>query len=299
MNIAIWGGTGHIGHILYDIFSINGHNCHCYVRNIEKAKSCLPSNGFSSFSQFPSRKYDILINGISAGAVHECFLFETLEKWDWRMIEFAKEHPKCCCVSISSGAAYGRDFYAPADEETSMTLYPNNVEKNQVYGLIKLMCEQRHRSFHDLPLVDLRLFSFFTRHMDLDQPFFLSDVIKAIRNGDVLVTQESDFYRDFTHPDDFADLICLCAEKKVNAGYDLYSKSPIKKSEILDAFAERYGLRYSNGEVWQSLTGNKSHYFSTSRKAAELGYAPKFSSLDVLIGEAGFLLKGNRCGQSS
>jgi nucleoside-diphosphate-sugar epimerase len=292
MNIAVWGGTGHVGRALYYALINKGFNCHTYVRNFEKADRYLPSNSFSGFSEFPSRKYDILINGIAAGAVQERFLFETLEKWDWRLIEFAKEHPKCCCVSISSGAAYGCNFSAPVDDKASMTLCPNHVEKSQIYGLIKLMCEQRHRSFQDLPLVDLRLFAFFTRHMDLEQPFFMSEVIKAVKNDDVLVTQSSDFYRDFTHPDDFAELISLCARKKINAEYDLYSKSPIKKSEILDIFVKRYGLRYSGGEVWQSLTGNKSHYFSNSRKAAELGYEPEFSSFDVLISESDYILSG-------
>jgi nucleoside-diphosphate-sugar epimerase len=165
------------------------------------------------------------------------------------------------------------------------------MEGSQTYGLIKLLCEQRHRSFRDLPLVDLRLYAFFTRHMDFEQPFFMSDVMKAIRNSETLVTQTVDFYRDFAHPDDFADVIILCAEKKVNAAYDLYSRGPIKKSEILTAFAERYGLRHSCGETWQSLTGSKSHYFSRYEKAAELGYAPRFSSRDVLIGEADAIVK--------
>ncbi len=291
MNVAIWGGTGHIGRALRQAFTQRGATCHCYVRNAEKAERCLPPGSFSGFDAFPSRKYDILINGIAAGAVPARGLFETLETWDWRMIGFAKDHPRCCCVSISSGAVYGADFSAPADAETAAVLRPNHVEDSQVYGLVKLTCEQRHRAFHDLPLVDLRVYAFFTRYMDFDQPFFMSDVIRAIRHDDVLVTQAADFYRDFAHPDDLADLICLCAENRVNAAYDVYSRSPIKKSAILAAFAERYGLRHSSGEAWQSLTGSKSHYFSACKKAAELGYAPRFSSLDVLIGEADLILK--------
>ena len=298
MNIALWGGTGHIGRALQHTFSNRGFNCHSYVRDFEKAEKYLPYGGFSGFKQFPSRQYDILINAIAAGPGHGRQLFKTLEKWDWRMIEFAKEHPKCSCVSISSGAVYGNDFSRPADESSAFTLNPNQVEQSQLYGLIKFMCEQRHRAFYDLPLVDLRLFAFFTRHMDFEQPFFMSDVIKAVQNNEVLATQELDFHRDFSHPEDLADLIYLCAEKKVNAGYDLYSKSPIKKSEILNAFEERYGLRHSCGEVWQSLTGSKGYYFSNNRKAAEIGYEPKFTSLDVLLDEADFIFKAGLYGQA-
>ncbi len=291
MNIAVWGGTGHVGRALYHAFRRRGADCHCYVRDVEKAGRVLPAGDFSHFDAFPSRKYDILLNGIAAGAVQERFLFETLEQWDWRMIRFAEEHPGCCCVSVSSGAVYGGDFSAPAAGDTAVALRPNHMEGGQIYGLIKLLCEQRHRSFRDLPLVDLRLYAFFTRHMDFEQPFFMSDVMKAIRNGETLVTQAVDFYRDFIHPDDFAEAIFLCAAKKVNAAYDLYSRSPIRKSEILAAFAERYGLRHSCGEVWQSSTGSKSRYYSTYHKAAEVGYAPRFSSLDVLTDEADAIVK--------
>jgi len=290
MNIAIWGGTGHVGRALYHAFNGRGFNCHCYVRNPQKAEKCLPTGSFSDFKEFPSGKYDVLINGISAGVVSERFLFETLETWDWRMIEFAKEHPGCCCVSISSGTVYGDEFSAPADDNMTLSLNPNHVESKQIYGLIKLMCEQRHRAFYDLAIVDLRLFNFFTRYMEFEQPFFMSDVIKAVKNNDILITNTADFYRDFTHPDDFADLIYLCAGKKINACYDLYSSAPVKKSEILTAFARRYGLHYSCGEIWHSLTGNKSQYFSNNKKAGELGYEPKFSSLDVLINETDFII---------
>jgi len=291
MNIAIWGGTGHVGRALYHTFSDRGFNCHCYARNPQKAEKYLPSGDFSGFGDFPSRKYDILINVISAGAVEERFLFEALETWDWRMIGYAKENPKCVCVSISSGSAYGNDFSSPAGENAAFTIYPNMVEKSQVYGLIKLLSERRHRAYYDLPLVDLRMFAFYTRYMDFDQPFFMSDVVKALKNNDVLVTQAVDFYRDFAHPDDLADLIILCAEKKMNTVYDLYSKAPVKKSEILSAFEERYGLRHTCGEAWQSLTGSKAMYFSKHKKAAETGYEPKFSSLDVLLNETDFIMK--------
>jgi len=290
MNIAIWGGTGHVARALYYTFSRRGFNCHCYARNLKKAEQCLPSGSFSDFKEFPSGKYDILINGISASAANQRFLFETFEIFDWRMIEFAKDHPSCLCVSISSGSVYNNDFSTPADENTTLTLNPNRIDNNQIYGLIKLTCEQRHRSFYNLPIVDLRLFAFFTRYIDFEQPFFMSDVIKAVKNDNVLVTQADDLYRDYAHPDDFADLIYLCAVKKINDCFDLYSRAPIKKSEILDVFALNFGLRYSTGEGWTSPTGNKANYYSSNKKANVVGYEPKFSSIDVLLTEFDYII---------
>jgi nucleoside-diphosphate-sugar epimerase len=290
MRIAIWGATGHVGQALCHEAKRRGFKCHGYARDVEKASRLLRDEEYSSFNDFPSRKYDILINAIAAGAASDGALFETLERWDWRMIDYARDNPTCACVSVSSGAVYGGGFSSPAVKETWFPLPPNKIEPGQRYGLVKLLCEQRHRAFSNLLLVDIRLFAFFTRYMDSNQPFFMSDVIKAICKRAPLLTQPSDFVRDFTHPEDFLNLILLCADKKLNGCFDLYSSAPIKKSEIIALFTERYGLKAEYGGSWISATGAKANYFSRNYAAAEIGYEPLHSSKDVLISEADSIL---------
>jgi nucleoside-diphosphate-sugar epimerase len=291
MRIAIWGATGHVGQAMYHEVKRRGFECRGYARDMEKASRLLEDGEYSSFNDFPSRKYDILINAIAAGTTSDGALFETLERWDWRMIDYARDNPTCACVSVSSGAVYGGAFSSPAVKETCFSLSPNKIEPGQRYGLVKLLCEQRHRSFSYLPLVDIRLFAFFTRYMDLNQPFFMSDVIKAICNQAPLMTRPSDFVRDFAHPEDFLNLILLCADKRLNGCFDLYSRAPIKKSEIIALFTESYGLKTEYGGSWISVTGAKSNYFSRNYAAAEIGYEPRHSSKDVIISEAGLMIE--------
>jgi nucleoside-diphosphate-sugar epimerase len=261
---------------------------------MDKASSLLPGGRFSRFEDFPTRNYDVLINAISAGSSEGRALFETLERWDWKMIDFARWHTCRACVNISSGAAYGDIFSSPAEENAVFAVAPNHITPNLRYGLVKFMCEQRHRVFEDLPLVDIRLFAFFTRYIDTDQPFFMSDVVKSIIGRTQLVTNASDFARDFAHPEDFLNLILLCAEKKLNGCFDLYSRAPIKKSEIIALFKERYGLRAEVGASWTSLSGDKANYFSRNRAAEAVGYEPLHDSKDVLLSEADSLISRER-----
>lgn len=327
LRIAIWGATGHVGQALLHTAIARGHTVTGYVRDIQKAAGLLPAGSYAPFSAFPFAAppwpweaaattgetgtvqqgmpsqaaiissngkdlpdFDLLVNAIAAEPVADSALFETLERWDWLLIDYAKAHPACCCASISSGAVYGEGFEEPATAGTAFTLQPNQVPPGRRYGLIKLLCEQRHRAFTELSLVDLRLFAFFTRYMDFSQPFFMSDVVRAVQAGHPLVTQPTDFARDFIHPADILQLLLLCVDNHRNACFDLYSTAPIKKSEILELFARRYGLQVQSGGAWTSLTGAKARYYSEDRAAAALGYAPRYSAWQVLEGEMDAIL---------
>lgn len=290
MKIAIWGATGHVGRALFFEALSRGIECHGYVRYINKAARLLTGQPCFGFEEFESNSYDILINAVSASVAEPFSLFEIFDRFDYRLIDYARSHPECACVSISSGAAYGDVFTEPAKEMLSYELMPNRIEQHQWYGLVKLICEQRHRALAPLPIVDLRIFAFFTRYIDLAQPYFMTDVVNAILEQKPIVTPPTDFERDFIHPSDFLDLILLCAEKRVNACFDLYSLSPVKKSEILAYFQKKYGMSVENGAVWESKTGGKSRYYSEHHSASSLGYQPRFSSMDTISAEAEAIL---------
>lgn len=290
-RIAILGATGHVGQALFHEAVNRGLVCHGYVRDLLKASNVLPGQICKTTDLLFDNEYDVLINAISANDIRSFVLFETLELWDYKMIEYAKRYPHCCCVNISSGAVYGDTYSNAADDTTSYQIQPNRISPSQYYGLVKLLCEQRHRSLSSLKLVDLRLFAFFTRYIDLSQPFFMSDVINAIKHDRPLVTTKIDFERDYIHPKDFFNLILLCADSGVNASFDLYSKCPVSKSRIIAALKEKYGLSVQAGLTWESKTGIKSKYYSKCRNAEKIGYIPRYTSLDVIMTEAERILK--------
>jgi nucleoside-diphosphate-sugar epimerase len=291
MKIAIWGITGHVGQALYHTAVEKGIECHGYVRDLDKARLLLPQGVYSHFEDFPSKQYDILINAVAAGFVTDALIFDILEHWSRKLLLFSRENPSCVCFNISSGAVYGDNFDTPADDNTSFLLTPNNIKSEQLYGIAKLFCEQRNRANPGLPIVDLRMFAFFTRYMDIRQPFFMSDIIKALLSDDVFETAPNDFERDFIHPSDLLNMILICSEKKNNGCFDLYSCGPIKKSEIIALFEKHYGLKVKYGQAWTSATGTKTKYFSQSRKAAELGYFPVYTSKDILLRETDAILQ--------
>ncbi|MFA5350622.1 MAG: hypothetical protein WC357_04735, partial [Candidatus Omnitrophota bacterium] len=69
----------------------------------------------------------------------------------------------------------------------------------------------------------------------------------------------------------------------------------VSKFELLDYFSRKHSLRYKvkQGVRLNCPTGRKDKYFSTSNKAKVLlGYKPKFSSLQTVMKEAGYLLDG-------
>jgi nucleoside-diphosphate-sugar epimerase len=73
----------------------------------------------------------------------------------------------------------------------------------------------------------------------------------------------------------------------INDVFDLYSAKPVSKFALLKHLQRKYGLRYSIREIAQkkSPTGVKNLYYSKSRKAEDVGYFPKRTSLEVINDE--------------
>ena len=290
MNIAIWGATGNVGLALMYEASSRGLSCHGYVRDRHKAKELFESGDFFSFNEFGYNHYDILINAISENNANPFTVFETMERYDYKMIDYARSNPHCVCISISSGAAYIDSFIEPSNKDSELHIRPNCITTDQWYGLVKLMCEQRHRALSPLPIIDLRLFSFISRYLNLSQPLFIADLINAIIRRKPFITSAIDFERDYIHPSDLFDLILLCSKNRVNNCYDTFSCKPVRKSEIISHFEKAYSLEVIIGETWESATGYKGKYYSKYHNAIDIGYKPKYSALDAIVMESGAAL---------
>ena len=124
--------------------------------------------------------------------------------------------------------------------------------------------------------------------MDLSSRFLISEIISSIKQNKKLITNEFDFYRDYIHPKDLFSLLKKCINKNtINDVFDLYSKKPIGKFELLDSLKDNFGLQYEirPNSGFSSPTGFKKNYYSESRKAKLLGYKPQYSSIETIVNE--------------
>ena len=124
--------------------------------------------------------------------------------------------------------------------------------------------------------------------MDLSSKFLISEVISSIKQNKKLITNEFDFYRDYIHPKDLFLLLKKCINNNpINDVFDLYSKKPIGKFDLLDSLRDNFGLQYQvvPNSGFSSPTGFKENYYSKSRKAKLLGYDPQYSSIETIVNE--------------
>ena len=146
----------------------------------------------------------------------------------------------------------------------------------------------KHRAMKDFRIVDLRIFGYFSRFIDLNAKYMMSEVVSCILQENEFVTNSEDIVRDFIHPEDLASLVKLCITKRdLNDAYDVCSLHPARKFEILEKFASLYGFRYAVRANHSALsaTGKKSNYYSTNSRISRIGFMPRFISLESVIQE--------------
>jgi len=246
------------------------------------------------YGAFGTTRYDAIINFVGVGdparkAAMGAGIFEVTRRFDELALGYLRSDPDCRYVFLSSGAAYGDSFAAPADESTLARFPINALAPSDWYGAAKLHAECLHRSLTDLPIIDLRVFSYFSRTQDIAGAFFVSEILRAIRTRATLRATDQPIARDFLHPNDFRGLIgCLLAAAPANGAVDAYSRAPVDKATLLGAMRDRFGLDYV---VEPSVGGGiRQHYYSLNRKAAWFGYRPRYASLECVLGEAAALL---------
>ena len=92
--------------------------------------------------------------------------------------------------------------------------------------MAKLHAECRHRSRPELAIVDIRIFNYFSRTLDISARFLITDILRAIRDKEALKTSPEYIVRDFLHPSDFHKLVsALLSSPATNAVVDAYSRA--------------------------------------------------------------------------
>ncbi len=234
------------------------------------------------------KEFDVIINciGISDPAKiesEEKIIMKLTEDFDQLILDYLKNNSDVKLINFSSGAVYGEEINSPINDTT-----PFSLSAHSQYAIANIQSETRHRNLAEFNIIDLRLFSFFSRFMDLNTRFLISEIISSINQKKKFITNEFDFYRDYIHPEDLFSLLKKCIDKNtINDVFDLYSKKPIGKFDLLDSLRDNFGLQYQvvPNSGFSSPTGFKENYYSKSRKAKLVGYEPQYSSIETIVNE--------------
>jgi nucleoside-diphosphate-sugar epimerase len=305
MRVALLGATSHIAKGLIACWSQRqDRELLLYARSPERVREFMthlePSRAeVFSISEFGNKQYDVVVNCVGIGSPQKLKdnledIFRITASFDDLVLDYLAGHTQTLYVNLSSGAAYGTDFSQPVDEQSQARFSINDLKPEEFYGIAKLHAEARHRALPRLNIVDLRIFGYFSRYIDLNEKFLLSEIITSVQNGQEFVTGPSDIVRDFVHPQDLLSLIQACmGQTKINDVYDVYSAKPATKFEIIEYFTDHHGLkcRVESDYTTFSVTGTKDSYISNNKKANIVGYTPQFSSLNCISQETAAILK--------
>ena len=307
MKIAILGATSQIARDLIVSFGAAGDKqLHLFARRPDEVNKWLASVGLAGrfpaddFSGFGKQQFDALINFVGSGnpaqtAAMGASIMDVTNQYDQLALDYARQHPACRYLFLSSGAAYGSSFEEPANESTRSVIPINDLKPQDWYAVAKLYAECRHRSLAHLPIVDIRVFNYFSCSQDINARYLITDILRAIRDKTVLKTSPDYIVRDFLHPSDFYRMVnALLTAPAANAVVDCYTLGPIDKPGLLAAMQEKFGLRYEITGTSASInaTGGKPYYYSLNTRAAAFGYQPALTSLEGIMREATVILHG-------
>jgi len=301
-RIAILGATGHIGTALSHHYAGCDVTLDLYSRSPERTAARVAAwkprarINHLSLSSLDFSAADIVINALGAGeprrlqALGTEILTLTL-RWEEIIARALDGNPSALYVFLSSGAIYGRLVEGPAKLDSKTSFYVNNIPPEDAYKLAKFVAEVGHRARPFRRTIDIRLFGFVSRFLDLNGGYFLSELFSALVQGRIFNTAAEDMMRDYVGTEELAALIACCAlHSTINLALDIYSSHPVHKFELLKQL-ERLGLRW---KVDASIAPHPERvsYASNYDFAKTFGYSPKRSAADIVEQVALQLING-------
>lgn len=298
IKVAILGATGYIGRSLVATASAHGFVAVPFSRDIVRATEKFSSYNIdappiSSYDTFLDQRFDVVVNATGIGSPREINkdptkVFSVTEAVDTLLFSYLDKHPNTRAFNISSGSVYGLSARQPIENGALSTFDPACFSSGDYYSLAKLHSEAKHRALSDYHIVDLRVFAFISRWLDSKETFFIAEVANCLLSDKVFYTRQDDMVRDYCTADDLWEVIeFLCDRPAQNAAFDMSSKSPVAKFELLDHLSQKFGLKYevSKGLSDQSPTGQKNAYYSKADALIKLGFVPGHTALDNVVRE--------------
>ena len=301
MRIAILGATSQIAKDLILSFSKNkNYDFVLFGRNVELLDKWITNanlNGeyqVQEYSHFDnSQSYDVIINFVGIGDPIKAQkmgsdILKITEQYDDMALDYVRRHKETKYIFLSSGAVYGGKYEEPVNENTVAMIDINNLDSTDWYTVAKLYAEAKHRSLSDLPIVDIRVFNYFSHTQNMDARFLITDIVRAIKNKEVFKTSAENIVRDFITPPDFYRLIqAIIDYSPINLALDCYTKAPVSKLDLLANFESKFGMQYKINKSVDIInaTGAKLNYYSVNKAAGVIGYSPAYGSLDGVLQE--------------
>ena len=271
-----------------------------FSRNVELLEKWINSENLSDkyqiqeYSEFgDNQKYDVIINFVGVGDPAKAQkmgsdIFKITEQYDDMSLDYLKKYNKTKYIFLSSGAVYGGNYQEPIDKDTVATIDINNLKPTDWYTLAKLYAEAKHGSLPNLSIVNVRVFNYFSHTQDMNARFLITDILRAIKNKEIFKTSADNIVRDFITPPDFYNLVQAIIDfKHTNIALDCYTKSPVLKFDLLSKLEDKFALKYTVDPLADIInsTGIKANYYSTNAIAGDIGYVPKFTSLEGIVQE--------------
>ena len=301
MKIAILGATSQIAQDLMLSFSNHkDYDLFLFGRNLgllnnwigrQSLDGSYHAQDYSYFNK--SQRYDVIINFVGIGDPIKAQkmgsdIFKITEQYDDIALDYVRCHKETKYIFLSSGAVYGGKYEEPVNENTVAMIDINNLDSTDWYTVAKLYAEAKHRSLSDLPIVDIRVFNYFSHTQNMDARFLITDIVRAIKNKEVFKTSAENIVRDFITPPDFYRLIqAIIDYSPINLALDCYTKAPVSKLDLLANFESKFGIQYKINKSVDIInaTGAKLNYYSVNKAAGVIGYSPAYGSLDGVLQE--------------
>ncbi len=305
IKIAILGASSHIAKgLIFAYKDDQSIEMYFYARNFQKVDQFLNSLYYSGFNAKPINEFgedrvDVIINCIgitdlTERNLHKENIFEVTEHFDKTCIDYIRESRKTIYINLSSGAVYGTQFNEPASKNSIANFEVNNIQSTDFYRIVKLNSEIKHRSVNFGNIIDLRIFGYFSRFIDLSKNYLLTEIIRCVKENKTFITSPVNIIRDYIHPEDLAELIKSFFEyDEINAAFDVMSLMPVSKMEILDFYKQIYGLQYKilESSTGTSATGEKLQYYSENKIDMPFKFTPKYTSIESIRNESVFLFR--------
>lgn len=285
--IAVIGATGYVGRSLArKIARTEQGPLALFARDPSglAAESWPDHVSLHSLDRFDAGDFSLVINAIGAGDPRNVAalgrdIVETTREWDERVL--ATMGPGTAYVFLSSGAVYGSGLADGVDAGSVLSQPAGRLESIPPYALAKLFAEARHRTLSERHILDLRIFGFSDVSIPRSGSFFLSELAQAIARRQPFVTSPAEMIRDYAGVDELHGLIQAWKNAGMpNCALDLYTLEPVGKLALLEVVSKRYGLQIVRDGA---ADGPRPVYASQCHAAAELGYRPARTSLQVVL----------------
>ncbi|MBM10334.1 MAG: hypothetical protein CMF69_12355 [Magnetovibrio sp.] len=252
----------------------------------------------NSIEFFGETSSDVIINAVGAGDPSivrrmDGSIINISAKYDDIVLSYLANNPKSKYIFLSSGAVYGNGFGMSENDFSKLPSLQFLARSASHYSRSKVIAEVKHRQHPTLNIIDIRIFGYFSRFINVSGELFLAEVARAILQGTKFITTSASMIRDYSVPFDLWRCIeaCISGSNK-NMAVDLRSRSEIEKFYLLRCLKEQFELDYVINDMAESYVRAQPYdvYFSNLAVPPSIYFKPKYSSLAGVISELSQML---------